>query len=360
MCNTRKSIMKQQIDRPIDIVITYLDGEDPAWLDEKKYWQAKLEGIDPDSNGEARYRNMDNFQYILRGIDLYAPWVRKIHIVTWGHLPDWLDTDHPKIAVVSHRDFIPEDCLPTFNSNTIELYMDRIPGLAEQFIIFNDDTFLINPTKPSHFFSDGKPVLQLMHAPFMPSWSLFSNNILALNSIVGTDHLISPKMFSYKNGLFAMLSNIYLVPLLLFYKRFLGFRSSHLPLPHTKTIYQEVKGALPAHIAYTSHAKFRDWRHVLSINHWLMADYARATNRFEPHNAFKFGKLVDIKADIEIEALVDSRYKVICLADSDALDESEFGRSMARINCAFARKFPKKSCFERYEIDDKTRNTTGY
>ena len=68
--------------------------------------------------------------------------VRRIHFVTWGHLPSWLNKEHPKLNIVNHKDFIPEKYLPTFNSHAL-WNMHRIPGLAENFVYFNDDMFLI-------------------------------------------------------------------------------------------------------------------------------------------------------------------------------------------------------------------------
>ena len=50
--------------------------------------------------------------------------------------------------------------MPTFNCRPIETCIYRIPELAEHFIYFNDDFFLINETKPSDFFKNGLPVLR--------------------------------------------------------------------------------------------------------------------------------------------------------------------------------------------------------
>src|SRR5699024_11566777 len=89
-----------------------------------------------------RFIDWDNLQYWFRGVEKYAPWVNKVHFVTWGHVPNWLKVDHPKINVVKHVDFLKEENLPTFNSRAIEINLHRIEGLAEQFVYFNDDMFL--------------------------------------------------------------------------------------------------------------------------------------------------------------------------------------------------------------------------
>lgn len=123
---------------PIDFVITWVDGSDPAWQKEKaEYFPKKEEKTDI-----GRYRDMELLPYWFRAVEAYAPWVRTIHFVTWGHVPAWLDTNHPKVHIVKHSDFIPAEYLPTFSANPIELNMHRIEGLAENFVYFNDDFFL--------------------------------------------------------------------------------------------------------------------------------------------------------------------------------------------------------------------------
>ena len=90
-------------DFPIDIVVPWVDGNDPAWRAERSQYR-------PDQNsdgGDSRYREWGLFQYWFRGIEMYAPWVRKVHLITWGHLPAWLNTDHPKLHIVNHRDYMP-------------------------------------------------------------------------------------------------------------------------------------------------------------------------------------------------------------------------------------------------------------
>lgn len=335
------------IDEKIDFVITYLDGSDPEWVKERNAYKAlQIKGTEHE-NGDSRYRNMDNFHLLLRSIEKFAPWVNKIHIVTWGHVPEWLNVEHPKINIVNHKDFIPEKYLPTFNSNAIEFSFDKIPGISEQFVNFNDDMFLNSPTSPKDFFEKGLPRIQIMHAPFMPSDSLFSNNILALNKIVDAKYLINKKMFSLKNGLFAALSNIYILPMLKFYGKFLGFREDHLPAPHTKTIYQEVQKKLPEYFEFVGKSKFRNSQDIKSISHWLMLDYARATNQFVPMNSFNFGKLVNLGNDTNFRELFRSRYKILCLEDGDFVSEKDFKVIIKKMNSELTKKFPTKSEFER-------------
>ena len=71
--------------------------------------------------------------------------------MTWGHIPQFLKTNHSKIRILRHEDYIPKQYLPTFNSNTIEMNYHRIRDLSENFIIFNDDTFPLQPIEETYF-----------------------------------------------------------------------------------------------------------------------------------------------------------------------------------------------------------------
>ena len=135
-------------------MLIWVDGNDPEWQKEKNKYD---ESNDKGDSTIIRYRSWDNLQYWFRGVEKFAPWVNKIHFVTWGHLPPWLNVNHPKLHIVNHKDYIPEEFLPTFNANTIEMNLHRIKGLAEQFVYFNDDMFITDYVKPEDFFKNGVP-----------------------------------------------------------------------------------------------------------------------------------------------------------------------------------------------------------
>ena len=117
----------------IDIVITWVDMNDPAWKEEfNKYSHNPAN----EENGviDARFRDYGFLKYWFRGVEKFTPWVRKIHFVTSGQKPEWLDTKNAKLNLVDHKDFIPSEFLPTYNSVVIERYMHKIPGLSEKFV----------------------------------------------------------------------------------------------------------------------------------------------------------------------------------------------------------------------------------
>jgi hypothetical protein len=141
---------------PVDVVYTWVDGNDPEWNAARE--RRLAEASDPTmrtraSSGQARFVDRGELRYSMRSVHLLAPWVRRIHLVTAGQVPSWLDVDHPMINLVDHSDLLPPDALPTFNSHAIESVAHRIPGLSEHFLYFNDDFFLGQPTRPERFFT---------------------------------------------------------------------------------------------------------------------------------------------------------------------------------------------------------------
>ena len=143
-----------QSEFPIDLVVTYVDNTDPVW-------QAAISQYDTEVDPK-RYRSWDIFHYWFRGVEKNMPFIRTVHLVVSNieQVPKWLDQS--KVHVVLHKDIIPEKLLPTFNSTTIEMYLCRIPGLAEHFIYSNDDMMPINPMTVGDFFKDGLPIYQLI------------------------------------------------------------------------------------------------------------------------------------------------------------------------------------------------------
>nr|WSX79453.1 stealth conserved region 3 domain-containing protein [Streptomyces sp. NBC_00899] len=142
------------IDFPIDVVYTWVDDTDAAWRARRDAARSAA-GL-PDTGAEAgdvRFRNRDELRYSLRSLATHAPWVRKIFLVTDDQTPSWLNTEHPDIQVVSHREiFADTSLLPTFNSHAIESQLHRIEGLSEHFLYVNDDVFFGRPLTPGSFF----------------------------------------------------------------------------------------------------------------------------------------------------------------------------------------------------------------
>lgn len=150
----------------IDLVYLWVDGNDPQW---KAKHNACIGRTEEQSavNCDGRYADNDELKYSLRSIERYAPWIRKVFIVTDNQIPIWLNTSNEKIRIVDHQDIMPKVCLPCFNSALIEHFLYKIPGLSEHFLYGNDDMFFNKPVTPSDFFaSDGLPIIRFNRRPF--------------------------------------------------------------------------------------------------------------------------------------------------------------------------------------------------
>lgn len=139
----------------VDVVYTWVDGDDPAWQASRAQHLTGLTGAaaTQSSSGAARYRSRDELRWSMRSIHLFAPWVRRIHLVTAGQVPSWLEVDDDRIRLVDHRDIFPADALPTFSSHAIESRLHLVPDLAEHFLYVNDDVVLGRPARKEKFFS---------------------------------------------------------------------------------------------------------------------------------------------------------------------------------------------------------------
>jgi len=146
--------MPGDIGFPIDMVFSWVDGAD---LDFQRARAARMEGyqVGEGDDHEARFRQLDELRYALRSVYLFAPWVRRIFIVTDSPRPGWL-RDHPSVTIMRSEDFFSDPTvLPTHNSQAVESQLHHIPGLAEHFLYSNDDMFFGRPITPDMFFTAG-------------------------------------------------------------------------------------------------------------------------------------------------------------------------------------------------------------
>ncbi|KDO35678.1 hypothetical protein SPRG_18838 [Saprolegnia parasitica CBS 223.65] len=120
---------------PIDAVYTWVNGSDATWQQSKSHWLQHWRGRNATkdlASAENRFRDNDELRYSIRSLETYAPWIRRIFLVTDGQVPRWLDLSHPRITVVPHADIFPNAShLPSFASPAIESHLDNIPGLAD-------------------------------------------------------------------------------------------------------------------------------------------------------------------------------------------------------------------------------------
>lgn len=332
-------------EQKIDFVILWVDGNDPKWQEEKAKYQR---GTQTDDRVQ-RYRDWENLQYWFRGVEKFAPWVNRIHFITWGHLPPWLNCVHPKLHIVKHTDYIPEKYLPTFNSNVIELNLHHLQGLAEQFVLFNDDTFIIAPVKETDFFKNNMPCdsaalnVHCIDANFGFNYSTYQA-IGVINKYFDFHKCILQnwrKWLNPKNGK-ELLRTLYLLPC----PRFPGIYQPHLPNAFLKSTFETIWEKEYAAFDETCTHRFRD---KLDYSHWTMRNWQLASGKFE-NRSIRFGKSFFLdkgKNDLNTarEYLVKQKGKLYSINDGE-MREEEFQENKAKILQAFDSILPEKSSFE--------------
>ncbi len=138
----------------IDLVFSWVDGSSAEYRATRAAHMAGHPVGDGDDS-EARFRQIDELKYALRSIHVYAPWIRRIFVVTDSARPGWL-ADDPRVRFVRSEEFFTDpSVLPTYNSHAVECQLHHITGLAEHFIYSNDDMFFGRAVSPQMFFSPG-------------------------------------------------------------------------------------------------------------------------------------------------------------------------------------------------------------
>lgn len=327
----------------IDFVVTWVDGDDPAWLAERAKY---LPGEDASASASNRYRDWGLMKYWFRGVEKFAPWVNNIYFVTWGHYPEWLNLEHPKLKVIKHTDYIPAEYLPTFNSNVIELNLHRIPELSEQFVLFNDDTFLTDYVKTTDFFQTGLPceTARLGEVYTTNIKQVFPYTILNSTAIINkyfskrdVTKRYWKKFYALKYGT-DLIRNLLLSP----FKYFSAFYDTHLPASHLKSTFFEVWEKEAAVLEACGSHRFRSRDDVM---HWLMKWWRFCQGQFIPRSS-KWGKCFEIGKDSDIkQAIMGKRYKAICVNDSSI--DFDFEKEKRELLDAFRTILPKKSQYEK-------------
>lgn len=191
----------------MDVVITYVNGNDQQWL--QSYAEHTKVPI-----MTKRFRDWGMLPYLFRGIEQNMPFVRKVYLVVAceSQVPQWINRE--RVEVVLHSDFIPQKFLPTFNSNTIEMYLHRIIGLDERFLYFNDDMFPMLPCEESDFYRGDKSIIHFsshifvganMYKQICKNSDRLVRNLLGLRPVrrfIRPQHICSPMRKSLSEQLF--------------------------------------------------------------------------------------------------------------------------------------------------------------
>jgi len=330
---------------PIDVVIPWVDGNDPNWQAEKN----KYSGIKSTDNSSARYRDWNNLQYIFRGIEKFWPWVNNVFLITCGQKPTWLNTKCEKLRLVNHTDYMPDEFLPTFNSKTIELNLHRIEELSEHFIYLNDDFFPIRPLNAIDFFKEGLPCdcaeqtnLLSIYVPgdVDVQYTDFTNlgllNAYFRKRIVTTHNL--NRWYGPYLGLHGMLQAI----LKANQHFFTGFTMQHSAQSYLKSSFKKVWDAYPVILHTQCLNKFRQ---PIEANQWLVRYWQLAENNFYPYG-MKKRKMFNKNFNEATTAIKEQRYDIICINDNPLISQKDFLLAKSQINQALDSLLPHKSVYE--------------
>lgn len=162
--------------KPIDIVIPWVNPGDDYWFEQYSYWKTKCTGM----KSPERIRDFGNFKYWFRSVEKYLPWVRYIFLVIpyKSSIPSWLNTEHPKLKIVTQEDYLPAEYNPCFNSYVCTMHLHLIPGVGEHIIYSNDDIVFCRPQNESDYFDNDLPVrtIQYVSGRSNRNGSMFQQN----------------------------------------------------------------------------------------------------------------------------------------------------------------------------------------
>lgn len=328
----------------IDFVVTWVDMNDPKWQQDFASYSGKIDNTKNEVT-VARFRDNGLLKFWFRGVEKFAPWVRNIHFVTSGQQPEWLNIDNPKLKMVNHKDYMPKQFLPCFNSNVLEIYMNRIPGLSEHFVYFNDDFFLINHTPQERFFQGELPmdIAAFRMNMGLSLWNkCLRNNIRIINKrfnkkeVFKRDH---NKWFHESYGKKARLTR-----LLKSYDKFVTLRTPHNAQPYIKKTFQEVWDYAGTELTEMSSHRFRSPKDYTLE---LFKTWQICRSNFLPYNTYQDTKMFPLvfKAGKAIRAIREQSYKLVCINDSEHI--INYDKTLQDVHSAFESILPEKSGYEK-------------
>jgi hypothetical protein len=316
----------QRVNFPIDVVYTWVDGADPAWRARR---DAALGKRDEEhhalASNESRYTDHGELRYSMRSLWSYAPWFRRVYLVTDDQVPDWLDTDHPRLRVVSHKElFGDRGVLPTFNSHAIESQLYRLPDLSEHFLYINDDVMFARPLGPEMFFD---PV---GHSHFFRS--------PAIVDTAGPGPRDTPVEHAARNNRRLLQER---------FGRINVNKMKHAAHALQREILTEIAEAYPEQVEATASHQFRhpgDLSLTSSLHHY----WAYLSGRAAPWPlALFYADLTMPSTPVRLRELLRARDRdMLCLNDTDGTEEE---RDLRNEVCRrfFEAYFPVASPFER-------------
>lgn len=333
----------------IDIVIPWVDGNDPEWLSEKENF-FENRNVDKKSNSSVRYESWDNFHLLLRAVDKCMPWVNNVFLITYGHLPKKININCPKLKIVKHSDFIPMEYLPTFNINTIEMNLYRIKELSENFIYFNDDMIPLQLVKETYYFKNNKVCDEAVEGHIIPVGKhdfsagmcyLTANNMLIINKHFNKRDVQKKNFFKwFYPGYGKLLMRNFSLH---YWYDFAGFHNPHMPSAMKKSVLQKIWNEEYELLNKASTNKFRAYN---DVSQYLIRYWQLCSGEFYPRRTKGKYYNVTINNYKKIaEDILNRRYQFVCLNEQCTPEEFELIKE--EINIALQKIYPDKSSFEQ-------------
>ena len=119
-------------------------------------------------------RYVEDLTYSIKSVRKYMPWIRRIIVLVSDDFAKvgekekekekFKEKKNAKVKIIYHSEFIPKKYLADLeNSNVIESWIWKIPGLSECFLYMNDDMYIGQPVSQDLFFCGDMPILR--HEP---------------------------------------------------------------------------------------------------------------------------------------------------------------------------------------------------
>lgn len=195
-----KEQLVDNISEKIDMVYLWCDGNDPEFIKRKQQYLGGDAVKKNKVSGDVRFYDNEELKYSLRSLEMYAPWINHVYIITDRQVPKWLNTDYEKVTIVDHSEIMPAECIPCFNSNVIEYFLPYVPNLNEKFLYGNDDMFFGADVNPKDFFKGDLPIMRVSKVSML---SKIKRNIRLLLGEIGVK-----KYKDYKTTVFNSLNLI--------------------------------------------------------------------------------------------------------------------------------------------------------
>lgn len=312
MLNRMKPIVesKKSDDIPInvDYVLTYVNNNDPTWVKQLlKY----------DTPNKIYYRDWGTLKYHLRGVAQNLPFINNVYLIISGEtqIPNWLDTN--KVKIVYHKDILPKDKLPTFNSRAIELGMINIEGLSDYFLYANDDMFSMSRMYKSDFFDPDTLKLKLYIQKLNPlnCTSEYYKGLRHTEQVIRND--LNLKMELYQLG-----GNHNIVPMHLKTMKELAKR-------HKKEIED-------------SYTRFRCVQ-SMSQEFWNFYQYLSGNTTGDYSLMFQY---LTTRSNFISTVIKDTDMDLLCINDDGDKKDRNFESLKSEIISSFETRFPNKCKYE--------------